>query len=394
MIKLWTDHPRVGGAIAGMALTASAAMALYLVRRTPSGSSGPEAMAPTAPMTMDPHTGHGAASSPEGFAPVMIEPAQAEAMGLTTEAVAERDFTRHVRTVGVVTVDETRTEHVHTRVRGWIETFDVKFVGKKVRAGQTLASLYSQDVYAAEMELASLARNPGRSPELLQAARQRLDLWDVPANVIDQVEKTGAPQRTFPIRAPRSGVVVAKQAFEGQFVDPSLELYTISDLSTVWVLADIYDKDVEDVRVGSLARLTIEGQHQPIEAKVAFLYPTIDERTRTRKARFELSDRDAELLPGAFVTIEIDAALDRGLAVPESAVIRTGARSIVFVVHGAHVQPLEVQLGPLVGDFHRVESGLTAGDLVATGAQFLLDSESRLRATSAPGGGHAGHAGH
>src|SRR5690349_13977206 len=237
MIKLWNDHPRLGGAVVGMALIGTAAMTLYLVRRAPSGSSEPSAMAPTMPM--DPHAAHNSSPSPEGFAPVMVDPAQAAAMGLTTEPVAERDFTRHIRTVGVVTVDETRTAHVHTRVRGWIEAYHVKFVGKKVRAGQALVSIYSQEVYAAEMELASLARNPGRSPELLKAARQRLELWDVPASVIDEVEKTGEPQKTFPIRAPRSGVVVAKQAFEGQFVDPSLELYTISDLSTVWVLADI-----------------------------------------------------------------------------------------------------------------------------------------------------------
>ena len=358
---------------------------------TGSGMADMPGMTPTA----DPHAAHNAAAGPEGFAPVALDPDQAKAMGLTTVPVEERDFSRKVRTVGLVTVDETRTAHVHSRVRGWIEGFHVQFVGQKVKKGEPLISLYSQDVYAAELELASLTRSPVKSPELLEAGRKRLSLWEVPRSIVEKVEQTGEPQRTFPIAAPRSGVVVAKQAFDGLFVDPSLELYTISDLSKVWVLADIYEADVADVRVGSEAKLTIEGLAEPVTAKVAFLAPTIDERTRTRKARFELANPKATVMPGAFVTVEMELGLGRGLAVPETAVIRTGERSIVFVVHnGVHAVPREVKLGARLGDYYRVLSGLERGEDVATGAQFLLDSESRLRATSAAGGGHAGHGGH
>jgi membrane fusion protein, copper/silver efflux system len=348
----------------------------------------------------DPHAGHNIgsatqpAASPEGFAPVALDPSQASAMGLTTAVVEEKEFNRKIRTVGVVTVDETRTAHVHSRVRGWVEGFHVQFVGQKVKKGQPLVSLYSQEVYAAELELASLMKSPVKSPELLDAGRKRLGLWEVPQATIEKVLATGEPQRTFPIAAPRSGVVVAKQAFEGLFIDPSLELYTITDLSKVWVLADIYEADVGDVIIGSEAKLTIEGSSEPLTAKVAFLAPTIDERTRTRKARFELENPKASLMPGAFVTVEMQLGLGRGLAVPETAVIRTGERAIVFVVHGTHAEPREVHLGARVGDAYRVLHGLNAGENVATGAQFLLDSESRLRATSAAGGGHAGHGGH
>ncbi|MDQ3369422.1 MAG: efflux RND transporter periplasmic adaptor subunit [Myxococcota bacterium] len=312
-------------------------------------------------------------------------------MGLTTEVVSEREFRKTVRTVGLVTVDETRTAHVHSRVRGWIEGYYVQFVGRKVKKGEALVSLYSQELYAAQLELASLIRSPVKSPELLVAARNRLALWNVPASVIEQLERTGEAQRTIPVLSPRAGVVVAKQAFEGLFVDPSLELYTISDLSRVWILADIYEADVSSVSVGSSATLTVEGVGEPLTAKVAFLYPTIDERTRTRKARFELANVSAAVMPGAFVTVELELVQQRGLAVPESAVIRTGARSIVFVVHGTHAEPREVKLAGRVGDYYRVEAGVVAGERVATGAQFLLDSESRLRASSAPSGGHAGH---
>ena len=406
MISFMKEHPWRSGAFAALLVLLAAVAVVVVVRRggdeqrhethqagaaAPNEHAGHGAAQPSSPAATG-HEGHGQGALPEGFAPVALDPAQAAAMGLTTAVVEERDFSRKVRTVGIVTVDETRTAHIHARVRGWIEGFHVQYVGRKVKKGEPLVSIYSQEVYAAQLELASLLKSPVRSPELLDAARKRLALWEVPRSVIEKVEQTGEPQRTFPVLSTRAGVVVAKQAFEGQFVDPAIELYTISDLSRVWVLADIYDADVANVRVGSTAKLTIEGSNEPITAKVAFLHPTIDERTRTRKARFELSNVGDAVMPGAFVTVELDLALDRGIAVPESAVIRTGERAIVFVVHGGtHAEPREVKLGARVGEFFRVNAGLALGERVATGAQFLLDSESRLRATGGAGGGHAGH---
>jgi membrane fusion protein, copper/silver efflux system len=337
----------------------------------------------------DPHASHTAPEKATERSGFMLDRTQFEPLGLTTAKVEERDFSRTLRTVGVVAVDETRTSHVHTRVRGWIEGLDAQFVGRRVRKGENLASIYSQEVYAAELELASLMKSQVRSPELLEAARRRLGLWDVPRAVVEHVEQTGEPQRTFALVAPRAGTIIAKQAFEGLFVDPSIELYTISDLSRVWVLADIYEADVAQVQLGTEARLTVEGQATPIAAKVAFLSPTIDERTRTRKVRFDITG--ANLMPGAFVTVEMELALARGVAVPASSVIRTGERAVVFLLHGTHVQPQDVKLGARVGDYYRIDEGVKIGDVVATGAQFLLDSESQLRATAGTGGGHAHH---
>lgn len=325
--------------------------------------------------------------APAGYAPVTIDPAQAEAIGLSTALVERRDLTRMVRTVGVVGLDETRTTHVHAKVRGWIDTIQANFIGRRVQAGQSLCSIYSQDVLAAESELVGLLdRPPGDA--LLAAARRRLALWDVPKGEIERVEKAREPSRTFQLIAPRSGVIVAKAAIEGAFVDPSTELYTLSDLSRLWVQVDLYERDAPYVHVGDHAKLTIEGQGAPLDATVAFLAPTIDESTRTLKARFIVDNRDGHLRPGSFVSAEMTLAMGAGLVIPESAVIRTGTRSIVFLVHGEHMQPREVTLGPSSGDVYRVEAGLEPGDRVATGAQFLLDSESRLRASSAPGGGH------
>lgn len=356
------------------------------------------------------HQGHAAppgSDVPAGYAAISIEPAQAAALGLTTARVDERDFVRRLRTTGIVTVDETRTKHVHPKVRGWVDGIRVNFVGQKVSPGDVLCGIYSQEVYAAEIEYLALLGRTNLDPlprgefaeqersardELVAAARRRLALWDVPKSEIARLEASREAKRTFPLLAPASGVVVQRQVLDGMYVDPSVELYTISDLSRVWLLADIYESDVPAVHLGQVGRLDVQGVPGTIESKVAFLPPTIDEPTRTLKARLELPNKDGKLRPGAFATVMMDLPLGRGLALPESSVIRTGTRAIVFVVHdGRHVMPREVAVGPLVDGFYRVVSGLSAGDVVATGAQFLLDSETRLRASSGPGAGHAGH---
>ena len=349
---------------------------------------------------------------PAGYAAVTINPAQAEALKLATATAEDVELTKSLRTVGVVALDETRSAHVHSKVRGWIDGINVNFVGRKVSAGEALCSIYSQDVYAAEIEFLSILDRTTSAPaptgefaegekraqgQLLDAAHRRLALWDVPKSEIARLEKTREAKKTFPLVAPRNGVVVSKEAIEGSYVDPSLELYTLSDLSRLWVLVDVYEADVPYVHLGDHARLTIEGQEGPADATIAFIAPTIDEASRTLKVRFELPNKNAALRPGAFVTAEMELHLGKGLTIPESAVIRTGPRAIIFLVHGEspvgdhdarHLEPREIKLGPLVGDRYRVDDGLAAGDHVAVGAQFLLDSESRLRATSAPGGGH------
>lgn len=370
------------------------------------GHQAHEAPSTASAMPMD-HAQMEAGGPPIGYAPVHIEADRAKAMGLASAAVEDRAFEKTLRTVGVVALDETRSAHVHPKVRGWIDGIRVNYVGQAVRPGEVLCSIYSQDVYSAELEYLAIVESLSGRPtptgefaqaernaqqKLLEAAKRRLLLWDVPQSEVARLAATREPHRTFALLAPRAGVVVAKQAIDGMYVDASLELYTLSDLSHVWVMADVYESDVPFVHVGDTAKLQVEGVAEAASARVAFLAPTIDEATRTLKVRFELDNKIGHLKPGAFVTAEMTLEMGHGLAVPENAVIRTGARAIVFVVHehegGAHVEPREVSLGPLVGDAYRVDSGLVLGDRVATGAQFLLDSESRLRATSAPGGGH------
>jgi len=350
------------------------------------------------------HGAHGASSTmPSGYAPVTVDPNRLAALGLTTAKIEERDFKKTVRTIGVVAVDETRTAHVHAKVRGFLEVVRADFLGKQVKAGEPLCAIYSQGVLSAELELIALLKQPtSSSPEvdkswqvLIEASRRRLMLWDVSKSEIARLERTLEPSRTFTIVSPRSGIVVARQAYVGIYVEPGTELYVISDLSKLWALVDVYEADVPSVKLGQPIRLTLEGSAAPIEAKVSFLAPTIDDATRTLKVRIDLDNSKGNLKPGAFATAEMDLVLGHGLGVPESAVIRTGTRNIVFAMHGTHAEPREVKLGPLLAGFYRVESGLSAGETVATGAQFLIDSESRLRATSTPAeAGHGGHGGH
>jgi len=348
-----------------------------------------------------------AGAAPSGYAAIEIDAAKATSIGLATAPVEERHFERKLRTTGVVALDDTRTSHVHAKVRGWIDRVMANFVGKQVKAGTTLCTIYSQEVYGAELEFLSILEQAGSrtesngpfaqaereaSKKLVDAARRRLALWDVPDSEVARLESSRQPQRTFALLAPRPGIVVSKQALPGMFIDPGTELYVISDTSTLWVLADIYEVDVPWVRTGAPATLRIEGLGSEVRnATVGFLPPTIEETTRTLRVRFEVDNKDGRVRPGAFATVEMGFDLGTALAIPESAVIHAGERAIAFVVHGAHVEPRAVELGPLVEGYYRVASALAPGDSVAVGAQFLIDSESRLRATSGPGAQHGGH---
>lgn len=399
--------PAEGGSHAAHAPTASSALAVDGPPAPTGAHAGHQGAGPSASVPApEGHPPVPAGGPPSGYAKVPLDPQRVAAMNLTTAAVEERDIAKTVRTVGVVASDERRTSHVHAKVRGFIEGLRVGFVGQEVKRGQALCAIYSQDVFAAELEFLALLEGtpPPRAggafadmerrarEQVVSAARRRLSLWDVPRGEIERLERTREPRRTFTLASPQAGVVVAKQALDGTFVEPSMELYVISDLSKVWVLVDVYEADVSMVQVGQEARLSFAGlEGQSVTTKATFVAPTLDEATRTLKIRFEIDNPDRKLRPGTFATAEMDLSLGRGLTVPESAVIRTGQRDLVFVVHGEHAEPRELRVGALVGGHYRVHAGLTAGERVATGAQFLLDSESRLRATSAPGGAHAGH---
>jgi Cu(I)/Ag(I) efflux system membrane fusion protein len=357
-------------------------------------TAAPPRAAPEAPAA---HAAH----RPEGYAPVPVEPERIQRFGIRSEAARREALVREVRTVGVVRTDETRESHVHVKWEGWIQEFFVSYVGQQVARGDPLFSVYSPELVTGQQELlvalarAVAARGSARPGEresaqaLLDTARTKLRLFDVPPEAIAQIEQEGRVLRALTVRAPRSGTVIEKIALPGMYVEPQMDLYTIADLSRVWVLADLYEYEAPFVRAGQPARFTpvgAEAAPADLQATVAFVAPTVGAETRTVKIRLELPNEDGRLRPGAYGTVRLEIPLEPALVVPADAVLDTGTRQLVFVGAGeGRFEPRAVRLGARAGGRVQVLEGLAEGERVVTRAQFLLDSESRLRATAEAG---------
>ncbi len=328
-----------------------------------------------------------------GLSPVQSSPESFRLAGVQT-AVAERQtLHRTTRAVGLVVPDETRVRHVQTRMSGWVEKLYVNATGQLVRAGQPLLSLYSPELLATQEEFLrareASARFAGSAlPEvrrggedLVSAARRRLELLDVPAGVIARLERDGTAQRAITLTAPASGYVTAKSVFEGQQVQPGMDLLTLADLSRVWIEADVYPSEASSVRLGQKATVKVPyGTGAELTGKIAYVYPTLDPQSRTLKVRIELANPGLALKPGMFVDVAPDLETAEGIVVPDSAVIDTGERQVVFVETGAGFEPRDVKVGSRGDGKAVILSGVAAGERVAVRANFLLDSESRLRA--------------
>ena len=331
----------------------------------------------------DPHAAH-------ARAPVSLDPERAGAIGIRTAPVSRESISRSVRAVATVVPDEARLSHVHTRVAGWIERLHVSTTGERVRAGRPLASIFSQDLLASQNELLAAKRAAtGGSTALVEGARSRLRVLGMTDAEIAAVERSGTARRLVTVVAPRSGIVIHRGISAGTAVDPSTELMAVADLSRVWLLAEVPEPDVSAVEVGTRARIDIRSSGRgPFEAPVAFVYPTLSEQTRTRRVRFDVDNRDGVLLPGMYGEAVFESAPRVVLTVPRDAVVDTGLEQHVFVVTGAGMfEPRTVVLGTRAGGRIEIVDGLAEGDEVVASGVFLVDSESRLRAS----GGGAGH---
>jgi Cu(I)/Ag(I) efflux system membrane fusion protein len=315
---------------------------------------------------------------------------------------------KNIRTVGLVSADETRASEVHVKFEGFIERIFVNYVGQEVQKGQPLFTIYSQDLLATQQEYlaskaalerlqASQVTEPNRDvfKGLVAASRRRLELFDVPPGVLEQIDRTGVPERFITITSPRHGTVAEKRAVAGVAVDPMTPLYVIADLGRLWVLTDLYERDMALVKPGQEVRLAIDAlPGRKLTGTVAFVSPTVGDATRTAKARIEFDNAEGLLKPGMYATVQIDIDLGEGIAIPEDAIIDTGERTIVFVAHeGGHFEPRPIEVGISIAGLVQVLSGLTAGESIAETGQFLLDSESRLRGAAA-GGQAPAHQGH
>ncbi len=321
---------------------------------------------------------------------VPLDAAAVVSLDIQLETVALNALTQTMRAVATVVPDESRISQVHTRVAGWIEQLDVNTTGETVRAGQPLARIFSPELLSSQTEyLAARASTAasGIASVVVASGRTRLTVLGMTAAEIDGIEQSGEPRRLVTIVAPRSGVVVDRGITVGTSVDPSTTLLTIADLSRVWILAEVPEADIPAVRVGMRARLDFPASgRSPFASRVDFLYPVLTERTRTLRVRLAAANPGGALRPGLFGTVAFESAGRQAITVPRDAVVDTGVQQHVFVAIGDRFEPRAVTLGAQLADRVEVLAGLKAGEQVVASGVFLLDSESRLRATG--GGGH------
>jgi len=326
--------------------------------------------------------------------PVDVGAATVQQLGIRLEVVGRESLTQEVRAVATVVPDESRISHVHTRVAGWVEQLHVNTTGEMVRAGQPLARIFSQELLSSQAEYLAARKNTaasGITSVVVASGRTRLTVLGMTPAEIDAIEQTGEPHRLVTVVAPRSGVVVNRGISVGTSVDPSTTLLTIADLSRVWVLAEVPEANIPGIRVGATAQLDFPGSGRPpFAARVDFLYPTLTDRTRTLRVRFSAANPGGGLRPGLYGTAAFASVGQPVMTVPRDAVVDTGVQQHVFVATGDRFEPRAVTLGVQLADRVEIRSGLEAGERIVAAGVFLLDSESRLRATGGAGGHNHG----
>jgi Cu(I)/Ag(I) efflux system membrane fusion protein len=335
-----------------------------------------------------------------GLVTVKIDPARQQLIGLVTAEATLGAIGGALRTSGRVAVDETRIHRVNVKFGGFVERVQADFIGQFVQQGAPLFTIYSPELLAAQEDLLlalrtqrDLASARGLAPdgaELVASARRKLQLWNIPTATLARVEQNGQAERTITILSPVSGVVVKKEVVPGMRIEAGGMPYEIWDLTSVWVLADVYETDLQHVKVGAPASLTFKAiPGKEFQGRVAFVDPVLDPKTRTAKVRVSLANPGAVLKPEMFGEVVLRSAPRQALRIPADSVIDSGTRSVVFVALGdGKFQPRVVRLGASDGDYVEVQDGLAAADRIVTRANFLVDSESRLKASlQALGGG-------
>jgi len=322
-----------------------------------------------------------------GTSTIAIDPVTIQNMGFRSDVVRRGPLRRTIRTVAVVDYDETALHEVTTKFKGWIEKLDVDATGKQVHRGEPLFEIYSPELYSAQVEfllVTGSSTNASAGGEALRnSARAKLKFFDISDEQIAELEKNREVRRTLSVSSPADGFVVEKMVVQGQMVDAGMKLYRIADIGLVWVFAQVYEKDLPFVKLGQEATVSLSYlPDRKFRGRVTFIYPTVDERTRTARVRLEFHNPGFFLKPGMFATAEMEAELaPDALLVPDMAVLRSGEKNTVFVtLDGGKFEPRTITLGPRAEhDMYQVLSGLSEGERVVTSGQFMLDSESQLR---------------
>ena len=361
--------------------------------------SGPQAM----PRMKTDGGGSRSAGSPtapgrEGTVPqlatVELTPDRIQLLGMRTAPVRREPLQSNIRTVGYVAANEKGLAQIHTRFAGWIEHLSVNQTGQRVERGQVLATIYSPELLNAQQEFLNALRWASRKGDadsvageaiggLADDSRRRLELLGISKPDIDQLARTGKPMRALTVRSPVSGYVTAKNVLSGASVDSSAVLFEVTDLSTVWVVADVFEFDIDRVRTGQRVKLDLSGLPGiSFTGAVEFVYPTVDPATRTLRVRMQFPNPGLRLRPGMYGNVTLQLKPKNGLVAPSEAVVDTGELQYVFLAReGGRFEPRRVRVGQRSGDETQLLEGVDEGDIVVTTANFLLDSESRLRAT-------------
>ena len=384
---------------------AAGAAGMWVVARR--GAAPPAAQ--TTPAPAGEHAEHQApadAAATAGSTGVYISPARQQLIGVRTAEVTHQALDTTIRTVGVIAYDETRVAEIHTKIAGWAESVSVDFVGKPVRRGQPLFSIYSPDLVATQREYllalkADRQLSASAIPEtregarsLLTATRERLRLWDVTDAQVEELARSGEPRRTLTMYSPFTGIVLERNAFPGMYITPEMATFKIADLSTLWVIGQVFEYELGMLKLGQPAEIEFPyGQTtRRVSGRITFIYPEVDPGTRRAKVRIELRNPGLELKPESFVTMLIKSSGGHQLAIPQEAVIDTGAEQYALLaLPDGYFEPRPIEIGPAVNAFYPVLDGLQHGDRVVTSAQFLIDSETNLQAAmqSMVGHGHA-----
>ena len=326
---------------------------------------------------------------------IAVDPRIVQSMGVRTAKAEVKEISRTIRAVGQVTYDERNLTVVTTKLPGWVERLYVKATGDPIRKGRRLLSLYSPELVTTQEEYLLALKNlqtmqqsgipefQESSRRLLAAARQRLEYWDIPDSQIERLKRTGEVQKTLTLVSPVNGIVIKRMVTEGQMVRAGMPLLEVADLSTVWVEADIYEYELPWVKVGQSATMTLTYlPGETFHGRVQYIYPYLQEATRTAKVRLAFANPGLKLKPDMYADVEIDSPLKQAtVVIPSEAVLNTGEKQHVFLALGqGHFAPREIKVG-VRGDDGMVQvlSGLKGGEEVVTSAQFLLDSESRFR---------------
>ena len=379
---LLTRQPRPSAPPAAQAAFYQCPMHLQIIQDHPGDC-------PICGMHLVPMQQHNAAvADVAGRAAVDIDPARRQLIGLRTVRVAMGEIRPQVRALARVTADETRVRRVTVKVAGYVERLEVNAVGAAVRAGQPLLTIYSPELAAAEREhLLALRRGEGGAwpaeLDLVAATRRRLLQWDLPEGEIERLERTGEPLHSLTLRCPVGGVVTAKEVSEGDRVAPGDRLFEISDISTVWAQASVFESELELLAPGQLATLTLRAfPGRSWQGRVQLIDPVLDPATGSARVRLELPNPRGELRPGMAGEALLDSTPRQGLLAPLDAVVNAGARHLVFVSRDSlRLEPVEVGLGRAVGEQVEILSGLEPGMEIVSQAAFLIDSESRLEAS-------------